>query len=312
MALAAAGAYERVERGPRSRRSFGAQRSRVAGRARPKGETETMAKGACIVVGVGPGLGVALAERFGREGRKVGLVARRAGELEGYRRALAERGVSAVAFEGDASDEASLRGAVGRAAAELGEVEVLVYNAAVMRQGKPSRLDVGSLVDDFRVNVAGALVATQAVLPALRARGGGTILFTGGGLALDPFPDFASLAVGKAGVRSLALSLAKELAPEGVHVATVTVCGFIKEGTPFAPSKVADVYAELAAEPQGSWRSEVVFRGATLVSFEEGSRGSGHNLGPLAGSPAKPRDGAMKAPGDQPFAFAAAALGGKQ
>ncbi|HEU4405830.1 MAG TPA: SDR family NAD(P)-dependent oxidoreductase [Polyangiaceae bacterium] len=220
-----------------------------------------MARGATIIVGVGPGLGVALAERFGREGRKVGLVARRAGELEGHRRALAERGVEAVAAAGDAGDEASLRGAVERAAADLGEVETLVYNAFAPRQGRPSKLDPKALVDDFRVNVAGALVAAQAVLPALRARGGGAILFTGGGLALDPYPDFASVAVGKAGIRNLALSLAKELAPENIHVATVTICGFIKEGTPFAPAAIADAYAELAAEPKDAWRAELVFRG---------------------------------------------------
>jgi short-subunit dehydrogenase len=219
-----------------------------------------MAKGACILVGAGPGLGAALAERLGREGRDVGLIARRASELEAQRRALSERGITATTAAADAADAASLREAVERIASELGDVEALVYNAAVLARGTPSRLDPRALVDDFRVNVVGALVAAQAALPALRARGGGAIVFTGGGLALDPHPDFASLAVGKAGVRNLALSLAKELAPENIHVATVTICGFIREGTPFAPAAIANVYAELLAEPKDAWRAEVVLR----------------------------------------------------
>ena len=89
----------------------------------------------------------------------------------------------------------------------------------------------------IRVNVAAAFAATQTVMAGMRQRGHGTVLFTGGGLALDPtgWLDASSLAIGKAGLRSLALTLNTELAPSRVHVGTVTIAGMIRPGTAFAP-----------------------------------------------------------------------------
>src|SRR6185295_7655594 len=161
----------------------------------------------CVVVGAGPGLGLAVAKRFGREGYLVALVARRADRLEEYRQELAKAGVEGRPFAADAGDAASLTTAFEAICDSLGDPEVLIYNAAVLKPGTPSTLAEGELVDAFRVNVAGALVAAQQVLPGMRKQGGGTLLFTGGGLALEPWPQYASLAVGKAGIRSLALSL---------------------------------------------------------------------------------------------------------
>lgn len=213
----------------------------------------------CALVGIGPGLGLALARRFGREGFRVGLIARREGALASYVEGLEAEGITASAHPADAADPAAL----GRALAELqathGPAEVLLYNAARIRSAMPSQVEPEELVADFRVNVAGALAAAQAALPGMKALGRGTILFTGGGLALEPVPQYAALAVGKAGIRSLALSLAKELKGEGIHVATVTICGFIAPGTPFDPDTIAEAFWTLHAQPQGSWEREIVF-----------------------------------------------------
>ncbi|HEY0783693.1 MAG TPA: SDR family NAD(P)-dependent oxidoreductase [Thermoanaerobaculia bacterium] len=214
----------------------------------------------CVVVGVGPGLGLAVAKRFGREGYLVALVARRADQLEQYRQELAKAGVEGRPFAADAGDAASLAAAFDAIRDSLGDPEVLIYNAAVLKPGTPSTLAAEELVDAFRVNVAGALVAAQQVLPGMRKQGGGTLLFTGGGLALEPWPQYASLAVGKAGIRSLALSLAKELEPVGLHVATVTICGIIQPGTRFDPDRLADDYWQLHRQPRGKWEREVVVK----------------------------------------------------
>ena len=215
----------------------------------------------CAVIGAGPGIGLSVARRFGKEGHRVALLARRAGPLEEHRAKLADAGIEAAAFTCDAGRPDDVARALGEVQGRLGAPSVLVYNAMAFSQGPPSKVPLDTLVDDFRVNVGGALAAAQAVLPGMRAAGRGTILITGGGLALDPYPQFASLAVGKAGVRSIAFSLAKELAPENIHVATVTVCGFVKPGTPFDPDLIAEVYWTLANEPKESWRTEVQFRG---------------------------------------------------
>ena len=97
----------------------------------------------------------------------------------------------------------------------------------------------------------------------MRAAGRGTLLFTGGGLAL--YPEYgagvSSLAAGKAGLRAFAFALAKELAPEGIHVATVTIAGTVKPGTAFDPDRIAEEYWALHAQPADSWSVERVFDG---------------------------------------------------
>ena len=93
----------------------------------------------------------------------------------------------------------------------------------------------------------------------MKAAGRGTILFTGGGLALEPQPGASSLAIGKAGIRSLAFSLHKELALFHIHVATVTICGYVQEGTRFSPANISESFLELHQQIEGQWDRELVF-----------------------------------------------------
>ncbi len=211
----------------------------------------------CAVVGVGPGVGLAVARRFAREGFRTALIARRAAAVEA---AAAGIGPGARGFAADAGDVAALRGALDAAAAALGPVGVLVFNAVAARLAIPSALAPEALVEEFRVNVVGALVAAQAVLPAMRAARRGTILLTGGGFAFEPIPPMASLGVGKAGLRNLAFSLAKELEPEGIHVATVTIGGMVQDSGFFAPDAIAERFWELHAQPPGGFQREIVHR----------------------------------------------------
>jgi NAD(P)-dependent dehydrogenase (short-subunit alcohol dehydrogenase family) len=97
----------------------------------------------------------------------------------------------------------------------------------------------------------------------MRACGTGTILFTGGGLAIDPtgWLPAASLAIGKAGLRSLALTLHQELAPDGIHAGTVTIAGQIQPGTSFDPDSIAAAFWSMHTDPPGRFRNEIVFTG---------------------------------------------------
>ena len=220
-----------------------------------------MSRKVCAIVGVGPGLGMAIARRFGREGFALALVARNPDTLLGLRDVLRAEGHEAVAFRADAASPSDLERALTEVAETLGHPAVLVYNAAAPRRGTPTTLAPEVLVEDFRVDVVGALAAVRTVVPRMKARGEGTILLTGGGFALHPVADQASLSVGKAALRSLALCLAEELAPCGIHAATVTVSGFVAKGTTFDPDAIAETFVELHHEPKGSFRSEAVFRG---------------------------------------------------
>jgi NADP-dependent 3-hydroxy acid dehydrogenase YdfG len=207
-------------------------------------------KGVCVVVGVGPGIGQAVARRFGAAGHPVALVARRKDPLDAFARTLADDAITARAFVADVENAGSLKDALAAIEHDLGAVDVLVYNAAVLRPGSPFEVGVEQLVRDFRVNVGGALVAAQAVAGSMKQRRHGTILFTGGGLALDPWPQMTSLAVGKAGIRNLAHSLHKDLKPHGIRVATVTVAGLVQPGAgPLDPAAIADVFFALHEQP---------------------------------------------------------------
>ena len=215
----------------------------------------------CAIVGVGPGVGLAVAKRFAREGFDLALIARRPDALGDYIKELTEAApaLKVRGFPADAGDAATLSTALQNVILELGKVDVLVYNAAVLKPGNPATLVPEEVNQDFAVNVTGALVAAQAVLPAMQAMKSGTILFTGGGLALNPYPMYASLSIGKAGVRSLTFTLADELKPQGIHVATVTIAGFVKPGTRFDPDAIADVYWDLHSQPRENWEREFVF-----------------------------------------------------
>ncbi len=216
--------------------------------------------GVCAVVGVGPGIGLAVARRFAREGFAVALVARRPEALAEYAEAVREAGAPrVVTAPADAGSAGSLAEAFDHVRAQVGNPTVLVYNPAALHPGPPSQLDPADFVADLRVNAAGALACAQEVLPAMRERGQGTLLFTGGGLALHPAAAYASLSVGKAALRALVLTLAEELAPEGIHVATVTVAGFVQPGTRFDPDAIAETYWQLHTQPRDAWEREVVF-----------------------------------------------------
>lgn len=216
----------------------------------------------CVIIGAGPGIGMAAARRFAREGFRPVLVARRTDKLTELAAELRDEGIDAFTIAADTAEPGAMAWTFQQIGDEIGPVDVLVYNAAVINPAQPSALDPETLVQEFRVGVAGALAAVQQVIGPMKTAGHGTILLTGGGFSLYPRAAMASLSVSKAGIRSLAHTLAEELAPAGIHVATVTVMGVVKPGTAFDPDKIADVYWELHQQPKESWQTEVQFTGA--------------------------------------------------
>lgn len=213
----------------------------------------------CVVVGVGPGIGLAVARRFAREGLRIALLARREIALAAYAAELKASGADVYTFAVDVADSAALIQAFQQVIFQIGAPDVLVYNASATVQGTASVLDPEDLLAAFRVNVVAALICVQQVLPQMRAQQRGTILLTGGGLALKPVPELAGLAIGKAGLRSLSHSLAAELAGDGIHVATVTVCGYVQPGTYFDPDRIAEIYWQLHCQEPGQWEHEVIY-----------------------------------------------------
>ena len=219
-----------------------------------------MSKPVCLVVGAGPGIGRAVSLAFAHEGYDLALAARRQDKLEACCQEIRRTGRQARAYAADAADETSLRALFERCRAELGDPEVLVFNAACAHKGRPTELGLNVWIDDFRCNVVGALVCAQLAAPAMRARGRGSILITGGGFAHEPSAAHASLSADKAALRSLSHTLAQELGRDGIHVATVTVYGMLQVGTHFDPQRIAETYVQLHRQPRGHFDIEVTYK----------------------------------------------------
>ena len=120
----------------------------------------------------------------------------------------------------DASDPEGLRAALTSLYAGTGAPEVLVYNASMLTPDSLLSSDIARLYQAYDVDVVGAIVATQVAAPAMRAAGGGTILFTGGGWADHPRPALATVSLGKAALRPAATMLGAGLAGDGIRVAS--------------------------------------------------------------------------------------------
>ena len=218
-----------------------------------------MSKPLCTIVGMGSGISLSVAKRFAKEGYKITMIGRREFYLEKLKNQLAEEGVEAYYFIADVSDFEKLKTTFDQIKKEQGDTEVLVYNVSVFREATPTQLDAETCVKDFRANVAAALVAVQQVVQEMKNKKRGTILITGGGQALEPYPAYSSLAIGKAGIRNLSYSLHGELKPFGIHVATITINGMVAPNTQFAPDLICEEFWRLHQQPESEFEREVIF-----------------------------------------------------
>jgi short-subunit dehydrogenase len=200
------------------------------------------APGAVIVVGAGPGVGVAVARRFGREGHAVGLVARSRARLDDLVHALRADGVDAAAAAADVRKTTDLRAALGELAARLGPPEILCFSplpdVGLIRPVLETTPE--DLAAALELNVVGAAGAVGEVLPAMRADGRGTLLFTTGGAALTPSPERAVSGVTYGAETVYVRMLHDALASEGIHAAQTVIVGAIGPGRQHEPAVIAE------------------------------------------------------------------------
>ncbi|MEU2200641.1 SDR family NAD(P)-dependent oxidoreductase [Isoptericola sp. NPDC019482] len=200
------------------------------------------------IIGAGPGLGLSVARRFGREGFSVALVARDAAKLDRLASGLRDEGVTAAGYVADARDRTALTAALDRAAAELGPVEVLQYSPVPAREFMKPTLETTAddLVGPLELSVLGPAAAVRQVLPGMRELGRGTVLFPNGGSAVRPRDAVTGTSVAFAAESAYARLLHEALAPEGIHVAQLIIPLGIGGGEPdHAPDALAQRLWEL-------------------------------------------------------------------
>jgi NAD(P)-dependent dehydrogenase (short-subunit alcohol dehydrogenase family) len=223
------------------------------------------------VIGVGAGLGNALGRRFAKE-YAVALVARGADKLAGFVREIEAEGGRALAAPADVSKAADIDAAFARIRAELGDVDVLLYNAAIRPFGTLMETKPSTFENTWRVTTFAAFLCAQQVVPAMLKKGAGAIIITGATAGIKPFPTSAAFGPAKFAVRGLAQVMARDLQPRGIHVAYVNVDGaidmpFIRERFPqlkdedmLKPSAIAETFWHLAHQDRSAWSHEVDVR----------------------------------------------------
>ena len=214
----------------------------------------------CTIVGMGPGIGLSVAKRFAREGFDIAMVARNLGSLLNYSVKLGESyDANAYGFVADAGNFGELESTFKRIQQKCGATDILIYNAAVLEKTN-SLLSTEKLMNHYQINVGGAMVSVNQVLPEMLKKRDGIILFTGGGFAHEPNQDYYALSMGKAALLNYGHNLAQEYEPKGIHVAVVSVFGKVAPRTRYDSDLIAEKYWELHTQPRDKWEREVQIR----------------------------------------------------
>jgi len=206
---------------------------------------------ALLIVGAGPGIGEASAERFGREGWTIVLAARSPRTLDPMVARLIGQGVDAHGLVIDATDPEAVRAGLRTADRLSGGLSAVLYNAAKVRQQDLFSMTDAEIDSDLAVNVIGGLHVIRAAAGLFEGRAG-TILVTGGGLALAPHADWASLGLGKAALRNVVQGLVPALAERNIRIAMATVAALVAPASAEAAG-VADTLWTLATDPGAGW-----------------------------------------------------------
>jgi NAD(P)-dependent dehydrogenase (short-subunit alcohol dehydrogenase family) len=226
-------------------------------------------------VGASLGLGAAVARRFAKAGFSAVLTGRNAPRIEAVATEIRASGGSAVALAGDVSRESDVLG-IAQRIAELGELEVGVFNAADAERAPSLELSVAAFENAWRVSTLGGFIFGREVLRALASRQRGSLLFTGATASLRGKPPFAAFAAAKSALRSLSQTFAREFGPQGIHVAHVVIDGGIDgerlrsrnaERVALAgpdgllhPDAIAEAYYQLHLQPRSTWTQELDLR----------------------------------------------------
>lgn len=217
---------------------------------------------AALIVGAGLGISASLARRFAGAGLKVGLAARNAEKLAPL---AAETG--AEAFAADAADPGAVERLFEEAESRLGEIDVVVYNAAARLRGPLADLDANEVKRALEISAFGGFLVVQQAARRLVPRRRGAILLTGATASVKGYALSAPFAMGKFALRALAQSAARELGPKGVHVAHFNIDGAVRSASrpdhgdnTLDPDAIAQTYVDILRQPRSAWSFEVELR----------------------------------------------------
>ena len=218
-----------------------------------------------LIVGAGDGLSASLARLFAAEGMQVALAARNPDKLD---QLCADTGVRAYAC--DAVEEEQVANLMRSVEDDLGPLDIAIYNPSARARGPLVELSPPEVLRAMTITAFGGFLVGQAAARSMLIRGSGAILFTGASASVKGYPQSASFAMGKFALRGLAQSMARELAPKGIHVAHFVIDGAIRPPGQSDPAERADSrldpdaiarsYLHVAQQARSAWTWEVELR----------------------------------------------------
>lgn len=216
-----------------------------------------------LIVGAGAGLSASLARLFTREGMQVALAARNPGKLSAL---CAETG--ARAYECDAVKPEDVQRLYARVESDMGVPDAVVYNASARARGAVADLAARDVMRAIEVSAFGGFLVAQEAVRRMLPKGRGAILFTGASASVKGYAQSAPFAMGKFALRGLAQSMARELAPQGIHVAHFVIDGGIAQVGRVAsgpdalldPDAIAMNYLHVMRQPRSAWTWEMELR----------------------------------------------------
>ena len=238
-----------------------------------------MAQSVCAIIGAGEGLGRALAAKFAGQGFDIALISRSEAGSAAAIEAAAAVTANVRYFSADAARPETIESALEKAADEMGDIDVLIYNVrGEFTACEPLEMSYAALEDVFQVEVIGAFAAAKSVLPAMIKRSRGSVFFSSATAAYRGSRTHPLYAIGKFGLRALSQSLTKAHAKDGVHIVHVRLdCDldvpYIREayGDKYDPNQlaspddVAESYWLTHLQPKSAWSNEIEFRPCTEV-----------------------------------------------
>ncbi len=225
-----------------------------------------------VIAGVGPGLGAAIARKFADEGCNLALLSRSSPYIINLSNRLEETGTSVLPIPTDITDSAMVEASFDQIRAELGTPDILVNHAGNAAWGNLSELTPEAFESAWRVCTLGAFLCVKQVVPDMIAKGSGTVLFSGATSAVRGRAGAIAFSSAKYAMRGLASSLAREVGPQGIHVAHIIIDGIIntpnlreryqvQEGDPLLePDAIASTYWALVQQERSAWSFEVDVR----------------------------------------------------
>jgi NAD(P)-dependent dehydrogenase (short-subunit alcohol dehydrogenase family) len=218
-----------------------------------------------LIIGAGPGISASLARQLAAAGLAVGLAARDTAKL-----ADIVRETGAKAFAADATDPAAVAAMFQSVDAQLGEPDVVIYNASARVPGPLAELDPEAVRQSLHVSAFGGFLAVQQAAKRMLPKGQGAILLTGASASVKGYARSAAFAMGKFALRGLAQSAARELGPQGIHVAHFNIDGGVRSArradpadrpdSTLDPDGVAQTYLDILRQPRSAWSLEVELR----------------------------------------------------